>query len=191
MTPLDTLRPATVATMIGLLYTTGMRIGEALALNIGHLDPQHGVLTVVRGKFGKSRALPLRDSTVDALSRYIDEPRRRVSTRDSDPLFVSNQRRRLSQPTAGTNWYEACRKADLSKPWPRPHDLRHTFAVDRVASWYADGRQVDALLPVLSTYLGHSSVEFTRVYLTQNGALLEHAAARFAERTRLLDEVST
>jgi len=189
--PVDILRPATMATLIGLLYATGLRIGEALALDIGHLDRDDGLLTVVRGKFGKSRALAVRESTVEALVRYIEEPRRGVATHGSAPLFVSKQRRRLAQPTVWGALRAVCHKAQVSKPWPRPHDFRHTFALHRVASWYAEGKNVDSLLPVLSTYLGHSSVENTRVYLTNNGALLEQAAARFADHTRVLDKVST
>ncbi len=188
--PLDILRPATMATLLGLLYATGMRIGEALALDIGHLDRRDGILTVVRGKFAKSRALPLCPSTVHALVRYIEDPRRPLGTQAANPLFVSGLGRRLAQPTVHAAFKAVCRKADLPQPWPRRHDLRHTFAVHRVAAWYAQGRSVDSLLPVLSTYLGHSTVENTRLYLTENGALLEQAGARFERQTTALDEVS-
>ncbi len=61
--------------------------------------------------------------------------------------------------------------------------------MSRVAAWYAQGRDVNALLPALSTYMGHISVENTRRYLTANGALLEQAATRFAQQTSALDEV--
>jgi integrase len=80
-----------------------------------------------------------------------------------------------------------CEAADIEPPWPRPHDLRHTFAITRVASWYAEERSVDPLLPALSTYLGHVSVENTRHYLIANGVLLEKAAVRFERTTRGLE----
>ena len=187
--PQDTLRGATIATLIGLLYTTGMRIGEALALDIGDLDRRDRILTIRRGKFDKSRCVPLRKSTCDALVGYVEDPRRRVGTGGSAPVFVSGMRRRLVYETARSSIYAACRIADLSKPWPRPHDFRHTFAVGRVAAWYRQGRDVDALLPALSTYLGHVSVEGTRLYLIANGGLLEQAGARFEHWTSALDEV--
>jgi integrase len=189
--PTGTLRPATTATLLGLLYTTGMRIGEALALDVGDLDCRDRLLTIRNGKFGKSRVLVLRQSTVDALRCYIDHPQRPVTTEASSPIFVSSRRRRLSDPAVRPAIRQVCLTAAIPKPWPRLHDFRHTFAVSRVAAWYAEGRDVNALLPALSTYLGHVSVEHTRLYLTANGLLLEQAAARFAHSTRALDEVQS
>jgi integrase len=185
----ESLRPATTATLLGLLYTTGLRIGEALALDVGDLDCGNRILTVRKGKFGKSRALPLRESTVEALARYVHHPLRPVGTDASAPLFVSCRRRRLSYPAVSTALCKACLAAGISKPLPRPHDFRHTFAVGRVEAWYTEGRDVNALLPTLSTYLGHVSVENTRLYLIANGTLLEQAAARFAHSIGALDEV--
>jgi len=74
-----------------------------------------------------------------------------------------------------------------SQQTPRFHDLRHGFAVHRVANWYANGRDVDKLLPALSTYLGHVSVQHTRCYLQANGVLLEHASHLFEARTSGLE----
>jgi len=168
-----------------------MRIGEALALDIGDLDRRDRILTVRKGKFGKRRALPLRDSTVAALVRYVNHPRRPVGKDTSAPLFVSSRRRRLSYPAVWPAIRKACLAAEISHPLPRPHDFRHTFAINRVVTWYAEGRDVNTLLPTLSTYLGHLSVENTRLYLTANGALLDHAAARFADLASALDEVQS
>lgn len=187
--PVDSLRPATTATLLGLLYTTGMRIGEAQALDVGDLDQRDRILTVRRGKFGKSRALPLRDSTVEALLRYINHPLRSVGKEVSAPLFVSGRRRRLSYLAVWKALQNACLMAGIPRPFPRPHDFRHSFAVNRVVAWYVQGRDVNALLPALSTYLGHVAIENTRLYLIANGALLDQAAARFAHKTSVLDEV--
>jgi integrase len=191
LAPVDGLRSATTAALIGLLYTTGLRIGEAHGLDIGDLDVDAGLLTVRRGKFGKSRILPIHESTVRALKRYIGHPRRRVATESSMPMFVSGRRRRLLHGIALQNFHAACRLAEIAAPLPRLHDLRHSFAVSRVASWYEQRRDVDALLPILSTYLGHVSVENTRVYLSSNGLLLERASTLFAKKTSFLDEVQS
>ncbi len=187
--PQSTLRPATTATLLGLLYTTGIRIGEALALDVGDLNLEDRILIIRKGKFGKSRCVPLLESTAEALVRYISHPLRPLGTEASAPFFVSAYRRRLSYRTAHLIIYRACQLAEIPDPWPRPHDFRHTFAVLRVAAWYDDGRDVDALLPALSTYLGHASVENTRLYLITNGVLLERARARFEDKTSALDEV--
>jgi len=183
------LRTASIATLIGLLYATGVRIGEALALDVGDIDQKHRILTIRAGKLGKSRALPISDSTLQAVRRYLDHPGRGVGTEPSAPLFVSSRRRRLADPTALAGFRAACRVSDIAKPWPRRHDLRHTFAIGRVAAWYAQGAEVNARLPVLSTYLGHTSVENTRRYLVANGILLEHASSRFSEHSSVLDQV--
>jgi integrase len=178
-----------MATLLGLLYTTGIRIGEALALDVGDLDRRDRILTVRKGKFGKSRVLPLRDSVVEALACYVGHPLRPVGTDAVAPIFISGRRRRLSYPAARSAIRTACIQAGIDDPQPRMHDFRHTFAVSRVARWYAQGRDVNALLPALSTYLGHVAVENTRLYLTANSALLEQAAQRFAHHTSALDEV--
>ncbi len=189
--PQRTLRPATAATLLGLLYTTGIRIGEALNLDVGDLILKDRILSIRKGKFGKSRCLPLLESTVEALVRYIDHPLRPLGTETSAPFFVSAYRRRLSYRTAHLSIYRTCQLAEIPDPWPRPHDFRHTFAVCRVAAWYDDERDIDVLLPALSTYLGHASVENTRSYLITNGVLLERAKARFEHKTSALDEVSS
>jgi integrase len=183
------LRPATMATLLGLLYTTGIRIGEALALDVGDLDRRDRILTVRKGKFGKSRVLPLRQSVAEALACYVDHPLRPVGTDAAAPIFISGRRRRLSYPAALSAARIVYLQAGIADPQPRLHDFRHTFAVSRVAEWYAQGRDVNALLPALSTYLGHVSIENTRLYLTANSALLEQAAHRFAHQTSALDEV--
>ncbi|MCP5067280.1 MAG: tyrosine-type recombinase/integrase [bacterium] len=187
--PQNTLRPATTATLIGLLYTTGIRIGEALALDVGDLDLKDRILSIRKGKFGKNRCLPLLESTAEALARYLEHPLRPLGTEAAAPVFVSGRSRRLAYPTVREAITSSCRIAEIPKPWPRPHDFRHTFAVSRVAAWYSKSCDINDLLPVLSTYLGHVSVENTRLYLIANGVLLEQAGARFEHKTRALDEV--
>lgn len=180
-------QPSTYATLFGLLAATGLRIGEALALDVHDLDLANGVLHVQRGKFDKARDLPIRTSTVEALRRHLHDPGRVVGSVPDVPVFVSSRRRRLSYLGALAAFGQACRAAAL-EPRPRLHDLRHTFAVHRVLAWYAAGDDVSAWLPALSTYLGHTSVEHTRLYLQANGLLLEQAARRFDALADHLDQ---
>lgn len=186
---IDAHRGATYPTLFALLFVTGMRISEALELDEGDVDLEAGLLTIRRGKFGKRRVLPVQPCTLSALQRFIADPRRPVVSGPAKPLFVSTQRKRLSHPVALKTFKDTWRRAGLGMPLPRLHDLRHSFAVSSVAAWYRDGRDINALLPVLSAYLGHASVQNTRLYLRQNGLLLEHACRRFATATNALDEV--
>lgn len=187
--PTHRLRPATYATLYGLLFATGMRIGEALALDVGDLDREAGLLDVRRGKFGKSRVLPLRASTAAALQRYIDDPRRPIERTASAPLFVSGRHRRLAYSIASQTFKERSQAVGISPPMPRLHDIRHSFAVLCVVDSYRAGRDVNALLPALSTYLGHVSVENTRTYLQANALLLNEASQLFCNRSAQLDQV--
>jgi len=183
------LRSATYATLFGLLFATGARISEALSLDVGDLDISANLLTIRRGKFGKSRILPLKLSTSQALVRYIHDRRRSTGNGTTDPIFVSGLKKRLSADTARYTFKKVCTAAAVKEPLPRLHDLRHSFSVLCVVKWYRMNRDVNALLPALSTYLGHVSVENTRTYLQANGLLLDEASKRFSLRCPQLNEV--
>ena len=187
--PTHHLRSATYATLYGLLFATGMRISEALAIDVGDLDIDAGLLTIRHGKFDKTRVLPIKASTVAALKKYISDPRRPIGKAATDPLFISARKRRLSLSTAGATFKTLCIFASIEKPLPHPHDMRHSFCVLCVMKWYRENRDVNTLLPALSTYLGHVSVENTRTYLQANGLLLEEANRRFSIKSAKLDEV--
>ncbi|MBL4848254.1 MAG: tyrosine-type recombinase/integrase [Planctomycetes bacterium] len=173
--------PRTYATFFGLLYTTGLRVGEACTLDVGDFDRRDATLLVRAGKFRKTRLLPIPTSTALALGRYLDDPIRPALTADETPCFVSSGRRRLTREAARHMLRKAAILADVKdagRP-PRPHDLRHTFAVHRVLTWYREGRDVNALLPVLSTYLGHVRPSHTYTYLRSAELLINEAAQRF------------
>jgi len=186
--PLGQLRSATYATLFGLLFATGMRISEALALDIEDIDFAEGMIAIRHGKFDKSRVLPLRTSTLQALNDYVNDPRRAIGKAKTDPLFVSKRRQRLTYCWAAHTFKSLCKKAKLS-PLPRPHDMRHSFAILRVIDWYQKDKDINVRLPALSTYLGHVSVENTRTYLQANAILLEEASQRFARKCPELSEV--
>ncbi len=179
----------TSATLFGLLSVTGIRIGEALALDAPDLDLDRGLIDIRRGKFGKRRILPIKASTVAALRRHLSHPARRRSGADAGAVFVSVRGRRLLHRDALKTFGDLCETAGLVEPLPRPHDLRHSFAVLQVVECYRAQRAVDGMLPVLSTYMGHVSIESTRTYLRANGLLLQEACRRFELGTERLDEV--
>ena len=171
----DPFRVATWQTLTGLLASTGMRVGEAIGLDRSDLD---GGLLTVRGKFGKTRQLPLHDSAVHALEGY-------ASLRDARPaqspaFFLSLRGTRLRYKNVHATFHELVQKAGLEPRSPacrpRIHDLRHSFTVNAVTRWQAEGT-VTARLPSLSAWLGHASPASTYWYLTATPELLALAAA--------------
>lgn len=176
--PIGSIRPLTVKTLLALLYISGLRISEALALNVDDLDIKERTLFVRKGKFGKDRYVPLAASSVDALLRY----RQKASSLSSDnAFFISTRGTRLNKQTMGNIFRGLLRTSGIAscRPWPRLHDLRHTFAVNCLCKWNDQGLDVNALLPVLSTVMGHVNVSCTQVYLHVPAKLLEQASNRF------------
>ena len=182
--PLGSLRPRVVATTVGLLYATGIRIGEALNLTLGDVDLKRGLLQIREGKFHKSRYVPLSPSTTARLASYVRQRRKAgFSTATSAPLVVNVAGRKYGHPLFTTVFLDLLRQSGLRGPrgqrGPRIHDLRHTFSVSRLLAWYRQGTKLGAKLPLLATYLGHTTVTGTQVYLHATSQLLESVATRF------------
>lgn len=176
------LRAATYQTLIGLLAVTGMRVGEAIRLDRADLDLDHGVLTVRDSKFGKSRELPLHGSTVRALDAYLQRRDRRHAAAATEAVFVSSVGSRLLYCNVDWTFLRLVERAGLrprsASCRPRLHDLRHSFAVRTVLDWYRADIEVQARLPLLSTYLGHVDPEATYWYLSAAPELLTLAGER-------------
>jgi len=175
-------RVATYRTLIGMLTVTGMRVGEAIALDRHDFDATNGLLIVHKGKFGKSRELPLHSSTVDALHRYLQRRDRPGSATNIPAMLVSTAGTRLLYCNVQWTFSRLVRRADL-KPRsvscrPRLHDLRHGFAISTVLDSYRDCADPATRLPLLSTYLGHIDPAKTYWYLTASPELLALAGRR-------------
>jgi integrase len=166
----------------GLLAATGLRVGEALALDLDEVDLDQGVITVTRGKSRDPRLVPVHDTTMAALTDYADWRRHLVQpgTGDANAFLLDHSGRRLSYFNTQYAFKKARADAGLDdrRPLPRIHDLRHTFAVATLLGWYRDGVDAAAMLPRLSTYLGHTNPANTYWYLTAVPGLLAHAADR-------------
>jgi integrase/recombinase XerD len=172
-------RAATYQAVISLLAASGPRIGEALALDRGDLDAAEGVLTVRDTKFGKTRLVPLHPGTAGALDRYgslRDGHRPRPA---SPALFLSTAGTRLLHSNVSLTFSKLTAQAGLTRRSascrPRIHDVRHSFAVATVLGWYRD---VAAMMPRLSTYLGHNDPKHTYWYLSAAPELMAPAGDR-------------
>lgn len=180
------LRARTYTTLIGLLTSTGLRPGEALALNRSDVDLENGILSIRQSKFGKSRFVPVSDSTRAALANYAkrrDKIRSRYRTEAflvderGDRLQGCTARRTFAQIScaAGIRASTGCRRVGRG---PRLQDFRHCFATRKLIEWYRAGRDVGRELPKLATYLGHVDVGHTYWYLEAVPELLEMATER-------------
>jgi len=181
------LRVATYRTLLGLLAVTGMRVGEAIALDEHDFDRRREVLVIRKTKFDKSREVPLHASTVQALARYLRDRNRLAPRRGTPSLFVSIAGSRLFYQNVHETFLKLVYAAGPGERRPRRphiHDLRHSFAIRTVLDWYRDEVDVEARLPLLSTYLGHIGPSSTYWYLTAVPELLEAATVRL-ERSQV------
>ena len=172
-------RAQTLTTLIGLLAVTGMRVGEALRLDRADIDWDQAVIEVRNTKFTKGRDLPVTPSTIEALQAYLQRPDRPSST--SHRLFVSLAGTPVFYTDFHKTFTDAVNAARIGRDTPirpRIHDLRHSFALRTVVAWYRQGLDVEAVLPRLSTYLGHREPRYTYHYLTAAPELLAAAAVR-------------
>lgn len=178
------LRIVTYQTVIGLLAVTGLRVGEAIRLDCADLDLAHGLLTVRHSKFGKSREIPLHPSTLAALRAYLNQRDKLTpsTTQPTPALFVSTAGTRLIYSNVHLTFQRLVCHAELrprsGSCRPRIHDLRHSFAVATLLDAYRAGDDVQARLPLLSTYLGHVHPGSTYWYLSAAPELLALAGQR-------------
>jgi integrase/recombinase XerD len=179
---LSPFRGETYATLVGLLAISGMRVGEAIALDRADVDWTHGTLVIRNGKFRRSREIPLHNTAVAALRAYSTLRDRRMLHPRTPAFFLAAKGTRLIYKNAHHVFLRLVQAAGLKRRSatcrPRIHDLRHTFAVRTMVNWYRADRDVEALLPRLSTYLGHVSPSSTYWYLSASPELLELAARR-------------
>ncbi len=167
-----------------LLYGTGLRISEALHLTGADVDLDAALLLIRESKFYKSRQLPLGPTLVHRLAEHADRAHRRPIRGQAMPFFTTIRGTAVPTAMARLNFARLRRRAGVqgrpgAQHAPRLHDLRHSFAVNRLVAWYREGADVQKLLPHLSTYLGHRRIESTQRYLTMIPELLEQASGRF------------
>lgn len=164
------LRPWTYHGLLGLLSVSGLRISEALNLEVADVDLNEGILTIRNAKFGKSRLLPLHCSTQQVLADYLARRGRFLAGRSASYLFITGRGNRLDGGDVRRTFYAMSRQIGLRGPTashgPRLHDFRHRFAVETLLQWYRSGEDVERRLPLLSTYLGHVHPGDTYWYLS-------------------------
>jgi integrase len=182
------LRAHTYMTLFGLLAVSGMRVNEAVGLDRQDVDLDHGILTIRRTKFGKSRHVPVHTSTVDALKKYAETRDRVFSAPSTHAFFLSERGTRITDCMARYTFAKLSQQLGLRAMakghgrGPRLHDMRHRFAACTLINWYRAGLDVERELPKLTTYLGHVHVNETYWYLEAVPELLQLATDRLIDK---------
>jgi site-specific recombinase XerD len=153
------MRRCTYQALVGLLATTGLRVGEAIRLDRGDVCSGPDLVRVLDTKFQKCREVPLHPSTAQALHRYGQRRDELCPTPRSASFFLSGTGTSLIYGNVYSVFQKLLCHAGLStrsgRGGPRMHDFRHTFATNTLLDWHRAGADVQAMLPLLSTYLGH------------------------------------
>jgi integrase len=172
--------------LFGTIAVTGMRLSEIIGLQRSDVNLDDGVITIRRGKFGKSRLLPLHRTTTKALLSYAERRDAHLGPRCAPYFFVAERGGRLLPQHVRRAFWRLSRQTGLRKlgdhTGPRIHDLRHAFAVQTVLRWYRQNINVQQQLPVLSTFLGHTAVRDTYWYLSACPELMDQAVLRLNRR---------
>lgn len=186
LAPSGGLRPHSYATLFALIASTGMRIGETLALACADVDVEQGVITVRAGKRGRMRIIPLHPTALGPLSEYAADRASRFGTpAGSDMFFRTDASDKISDRAANSTFTNLRTQLGWTSEGrarlPRVHDLRHSMVVRRIQQWHAEGADVNARLPVLATYLGHQEMRDLYWYLSAVPELMSIIARRFED----------
>ncbi len=187
--PRGSMRPHTYRTIIGLLASTGLRASEAIRLRVSdvQLDSDPPVLHIFETKFRKSRWVPLHSTTAQVLRDYKEQRSQGRAIQPTDPFFISTGGKPVPYYTLKNLFARLVKGLGIAahhQRSPSLHSLRHSFAVQRLTSWYQEGRNVETLTPHLSVYLGHARLSASYWYLSALPDLLIAAADRFDAYTR-------
>ena len=184
--PSTPLRPWVFHCLIGVLSVTGMRLSEALNLELADVDLDQAVLTIRGAKLGQWRLVPVHHTTCAVLADYLERRAQFFRHPVSSYVFVTRCGNRLDSGHVHRTFYTLSRSTGLravgASKGPRLHDFRHRMAVQTLTRWYEAGADAGRNLPLLSTFLGHVCVAGTYWYLSGNPELMAQAMARLERR---------
>lgn len=176
------LQPHTYTALFGLLVCSGIRITEALRLSRDDIDLNSGILTIIEGKFKKSRLIQLHPTALKPLKYYIKKRDKKFPIPKTNFFFVNKHGNSLKWQSVVNTFRRmlfslgCCKKGDKG---PRIYDIRHTFATRKLLEWSRNGEDIDQKIQYLSTHLGHAQVADTYWYLSAIPELMEIVSSRF------------
>lgn len=179
------IKPYMVRTSLVLTYTLGLRVHETLSITLGDIDMDNLVITIRQSKFYKSRLVPFNPQVKKLLKKYLQWRKEHRQLQHAEAHLFMDLHGKPFNADALRGIFRRIRanarirRKEGSSFQPRLHDLRHTFAVNRLLSWYRENKDVQQLLPILSVYMGHTYLAHTSVYLSMTDGLLQEANTRF------------
>jgi integrase len=171
-----------VAFIIGLLYCTGLRINEALQLQLDDIDFNNQTLFISKGKFRKSRYIVLDSTVVVQLKKWLKLRGKYLSELSEERLFINSKGKKIRDHTVRWFFHRIIRKTKIGEAAgtvTRLHDFRHTYACNCIETWRQQGADVNVKLPILSTAMGHVNIQSTQIYMHVTATNLHDAAERF------------
>lgn len=176
--------PYVIQTMLKLTYCLGLRSGETTRLLVEDIDLKNDTIHINETKFYKSRLVTANSQVMKMLKSYLEWRKNLVRENHfvDNHLFLDKRGNGVPQHELQQAFRLICSKVNIVRndgKNVRLHDLRHSFATHRLIQWYEEGADVQTLLPILSTYLGHSHLADTSVYLSMTHELLQKANIRF------------
>jgi integrase/recombinase XerD len=179
------LRHLTFYTLFGLLSVTGCRISELINLSINDVNLKTSIITIRGAKFGKSRYIPVSLSTKKKLDAYSNHRTAFIKESSKENFFLSEQGKPLTVNYVEVFYVRLSKKIGLRNKddshGPRIHDFRHTFAIKCLINCYKENADVNQVIPLLATYLGHKKPSDTYWYLTNIPELMALAVKRLEE----------
>ncbi|SRR5437867_6333006 len=196
--PLSSFRFRSLYVFFHLIYACGLRVSEAVRLTAADYSADQRTLFIQPSKFRKDRLIPIGNRVASNLEFLLELRQHRFGIPPEGPFFLFlPERRPYTKHWAGQQFRKALRHLGIYRAkvvrqgcthgTPHLHELRRAFAVHRLMRWYREQADVDAKLPLLATYMGHSRFEYTKTYLTLTQQLLSEAGHRFARRFDHLD----
>lgn len=177
--------PYVTQTILVITYTLGLRIHETLDLKLEDIDMYESLTVIRESKFYKSRIVPFGKKVGCRFAEYLEWRKKNGYPQgEKSALFVDDRGHPVNIHTFSSCFKHIRKKAGISRNdggrfQPRIQDLRHTFATNRLVTWYTEQKDVQSLLPLLSSYLGHTQLSHTSVYLSMIPELLKEACKLF------------
>lgn len=189
----NTVRHIVVGTMIRLIYCCGLRPGEARRLRFGNVDLSNGRIEIIESKGHKDRFVYIDGEVLELMQMYNMRISEIVPEREW--FFPMRTDTKCSSAWLMRNFAELCKSVRI-KPDEfclsvyRVYNLRHTFATHRIYKWLGEGKDINAMLPYLSAYMGHSELSDTCYYIHLIPKLLaEMSGVKYDAFESMLPEV--